>query len=156
MASILSPVTPPSQKQLMTRKGCLRGCIFVFVGLFLVYLIGAISTLIIISTNENKWRASGITSYSVSVSYGTSAGSFNSGSEIVQDGKLVSSNAGYSIPAIDRLFETAYFYAFFPIPLCQIQYDLTYGYPAKLTLFDFDLGQTTEIDNLIPMQKLSP
>jgi hypothetical protein len=143
---------PRKSAEILSRKGCLRGCGLIFLGILLVYLLNAVPAYIAVTINHNKWLAANITNYSVTVNYGTFYGVFNSGIEVVKDGKIVSSNAGFSEPAINRKFITAYSCAVVPYIIfeCHVEFDPEYGFPTKIREGDLDIGDTVEIVNLEP------
>jgi hypothetical protein len=128
--------------------GCLKGCLLVFVGVLLIYAVSVGVALITLTSNYNKWTAQNIQSYSAMVKYGTCCNFYNIGQEVVQGGSLISSNAGYSQPAIDRLFQQVPECAIFLI--CQVEYDSKYGYPTRIDEFDLDMGDVTTITALTP------
>ncbi len=127
----------------------------IIVAIVLIYALRAGVALAVAAINYNKWTAQGITSYSVTVKYGTGWGTYNSGRETVKNGTLVRSNAGFTEPAIDRLFNEARSCAVNPIIIfpCWVDFDPQYGYPSRYLEADLDLGNIIEITDLTPEPK---
>ncbi len=140
-----------------TCRGCLTRILILLGICTLIYIVSSISALITVNSNYDKWQSAQIKSYSVTVQYGIFGGDFfNIGQEIIKNGLLVKSNAGFEQPAIDRIFDKARSCAFALIFVCDIQYDDVYGYPTHLGQSDLDMGDVTEIIDLTPMPSSTP
>jgi hypothetical protein len=98
--------------------------------------------LLTVHVNFDKWLHHNIRDYSVIVTDGASrVGPYQVGREVVRDGQVISSSPPRTEPAIDRAFDAAISCAIWGIlSPCHIEYDETYGYPAKLRQEDAYLG----------------
>jgi hypothetical protein len=127
-----------------------EGCLLSFLGMLficpLVYVVTLGTAQYTIAQYQAKWKQSAVTSYTVQMQSGTFSWMGNLSAEVVQNGRVIESVGGYhSQPTIDRLFERAKWCAFWPVRLCEVEYDPIYGYPKRFVEQDFDFGYITEI-----------
>jgi hypothetical protein len=71
---------------------------------------------------------------------------------VVRDGKGQTTSSVSTQPIIDRLFDNAKTCVINPFVLlfpCKVIYDPEYGYPARFEQVDWDLGDVTEVTDLV-------